>query len=258
MLNRITKILLKPHLIPLKLLKRLEWLWIEMNYDYEQYETEQIIFFNALGLDYLESKKTLVEMYDQNKDLMVEMKSCHHNLFTALSKNHRFENILEIGTHSGAGAVLLSILFPDAQIETIDLPDNHPVFKSTYGRVRESERRDFINRRNDLLSSRPNITFNQTDSTSLSFVKDKAYDFIWVDGDHEYPLVAIDIVNSLRLLNTGGLIACDDVRLKRSATYETIQKFVDAKLVKLYLIHKRTIKPHASLVGKYVAILSPV
>ena len=237
--------------------KRLQNLWIDMNYDYEKYEVEQVAFFKELDLDYLESKKILENIYSKNSDLVVEMTSCHHNLFAALSKRFQFKKILEIGTHSGAGAVLLSTLFPEARIVTIDLPDDHPIFEATYGRERKSERGFFLKKRNELLSSQSNIEFRQLDSTCLTFCNDKSYDFIWVDGDHVYPLVAIDIANSIRLLNEGGMIACDDVRLEQSATYDTIRKFTDAGLAVLHLIHKRTIKPPAHLVGKYVAIVRP-
>jgi predicted O-methyltransferase YrrM len=254
MLSRIVKSLLKPHQIPSKLLRRVKQLWIDLTYDLEHYEAEQTQFFGALGLDYLESKKTLSEIYDKNPNLIGDTNSCHHNLFAALSKSRpEFKKILEIGTHSGTGAALLSILFPHALVETIDLPDDLPGFESSYGHDET-----FIKKRNNLLSSRPNVIFNQIDSASLTFASASTYDFIWVDGDHEYPLVAVDITNCLRLLNDGGLVACDDVRKKNSPTFETIQKFVHTKLIKSHLIHKRTFKPRAHQIGKFVAVLSRV
>lgn len=252
-LNRTSKFLLNPHRIPLKIYKRLENLYIKTNHNVDQYEIEQVQFFNKLGLDYQESKKTLSNLYEKNPAIKVTMTSCHHNLFAALGKKYKFNNILEIGTHSGAGAVLLSTIFNDAKIETIDLPDNHPLLKF----ICTTEQANFLEKRNALLASKPNITFNQTDSTSLTFVKDNYYDFIWIDGDHTYPLVTIDIVNGLRMLKEDGLMACDDVRLRNSATYDTLKQFEQAGLINFNLIHKRTtLTPQANLKDKYVAIVS--
>ena len=78
--------------------------------------------------------------------------------------------------------------------------------------------------------------------------QDKKYDLIWIDGAHGYPVVTIDIVNSLRLLNMGGMVACDDVwtagrkrgKLYNSmATYETLTSLRSANVIDFELIHKR-------------------
>ena len=39
------------------------------------------------------------------------------------------------------------------------------------------------------------------------------YDLIWIDGAHGYPIITIDIVNSLRIINPKGIILCDDIYL---------------------------------------------
>jgi predicted O-methyltransferase YrrM len=251
MLNCIAKAFLKPHQIPSKLLRRVKQIWVDLTYDSQHYETEQVRFFDALGLDYLESKKALSQIYENNPNLVGDTNSCHHNLFAALSRSRpEIRKILEIGTHSGTAAVLLSTLFPQALVETMDLPDE---LASSYGHDAA-----FIQKRNSLLNTRANIVFNQVDSASLTFTSANTYDLIWVDGDHKYPLVALDIANCLRLLNDGGLVVCDDVRTENNATYATIQKFVQANLVKLHLIHKRTTKPRAQQVGKLIAVLSRI
>jgi predicted O-methyltransferase YrrM len=230
---------------------------IRNNYDYAGVEKEQSDKFDALSLNYLGSKEILAEVYSRKEELQVEMASCHHNLFAALSVRD-FTDILEIGTHTGAGAALLSTLFPSANIDTIDLPDDHPVFEADYGRNSTSDRNLFLKKRNQLLSCYPNVHFRQTDSTSLTFMEDKKYDFIWVDGNHVNPYVTVDITNSLRLTRAGGVIACDDVRTTQSATLDTLNQFRDAGLVDYHLIHKRTSLPDdLNLVGKYIAVVLP-
>ena len=57
------------------------------------------------------------------------------------------KRILEIGTYDGKTAAILSYLFPDSEITTIDLKDNDPIFKSTYNR--SSNLKAFIKTRNE-------------------------------------------------------------------------------------------------------------
>ena len=76
------------------------------------------------------------------------------------------------------------------------------------------------------------------------------YDLIWIDGAHGYPVVCIDIINSLNLINSGGLIFCDDVYLSRDrkisdkmyasgATYETLKELKKQNLITFDLFYKR-------------------
>jgi len=264
MINRIIRNLSKPHLLLGKFLGKIRWIYAGFGYDESKYINEQEQRFLKLNLTYSGTQDELDALYLANNDIDMDMKSCHHNLFVALGKKYKFNNILEIGTHGGAGAVLLSHLFPGAEITTIDLPDDHPIFLETYGRNLHSERNKFIRRRNKLLSSKSNIKFIQINSLCLTFLNE-SFDLIWVDGAHGYPVVNIDIINSLRMVKKNGFIVCDDVHkhAKKSdemycstASYETIKELFSANLVQYSLILKRTIKPwgHTS-VRKYIAIL---
>jgi predicted O-methyltransferase YrrM len=265
MLKRIVRVLSRPHRIPMKIYSRLETVGIGFRYPLQKYEREQASMFKALGLDYEASKQTLAAIYRADPDLQDPYSSCHHNVFAALSLTQEPKSILEIGTHTGKGAVLLSKLFPSAKIDTFDLPDDHPVFVQTYQRDVETARSTFLSKRDALLESEPNVTFEQTDSTTLTLAREPRYDFIWVDGAHGSPVAVIDIANSVRLLNDGGVIACDDVftnpgkndrNYESSASFDTIQQLASAGLIDYGLVYKRTAKPHAHpLRRKYVAIL---
>ena len=52
------------------------------------------------------------------------MVSEHQYIFSALSQNNNFNfnKILEIGSYDGKNALLLSKLFPNSKIKTLDLP----------------------------------------------------------------------------------------------------------------------------------------
>ena len=94
----------------------------------------------------------------------------------------------------------------------------------------------------------PTLTQSKKNSLSLSLESAPKYDLIWVDGAHGYPTVAIDIANSLRLLNSRGILACDDVwtttdeddsMYKSIATNQTLEALRHAKQIKFELILKR-------------------
>ena len=256
---------LRPHRILPKIRLWVEAARIGLRYDQAKYELEQADAFRAVGLDYEESKRTLDGVYTENPKLLDPFASCHHNVFAALSKARDFQTILEIGTHSGKASLLLSKLFPRATIDTIDLPDDHPVSRGSYARQDEDTRAAFTKNRDATLQESTNISFTPIDSITLVLAREQRYDFIWIDGDHDSPMVVMDITNSLRLLNPGGVIACDDVFTKspgRSDTFnsmasiETIHHLQGAGLVDCGLVFKRTKKPYAHpLRRKFIALL---
>ena len=76
----------------------------------------------------------------------------------------------------------------------------------------------------------------------------KSYDMIWIDGNHVYPTVCIDIINSLNLLNEGGLVMCDDIYTNKitsdkmyysNAAIETLRELANEKIIEYKLIYKR-------------------
>ena len=173
----------------------------------------------------------------------------HLIIFAAIAKSdYKINNILEIGTHNGRTASILSRLFPKANITTIDLEDNNPTFKKTY--KRDTNFKSFIKNRNKLISQHKNITFLQMNSLKLSLANNKIpeQDLIWVDGAHGYPIVSADITNSIKLMKKKSILMCDDIWKKTkinddmyvsNAGYETLLSFEEAKILKTYFFRKR-------------------
>ena len=185
--------------------------------------------------------------YDEKNEIFSE----HLVIFSAISNSsYKPKRILEIGTYDGKTAAILSYLFPDSEIITIDLKDNDPIFKSTYNR--SSILKEFIKTRNDNLKKNKNIKFIQCNSLNLTQKNIfKMQDLIWVDGDHTYPTAAIDITNSIRLLNKNGILMCDDTWKEHNtvfssydsiASYETLNAFSKIKLIKNIFFQKRISK----------------
>ena len=86
-------------------------------------------------------------------------------------------------------------------------------------------------------------------------------DLIWVDGAHGYPIVTSDITNSIRLMQSGGVLMCDDIwkELKNSdeiyssiAGYKTLSSFEDASIIKNTYFRKRIGKKHNTN-NKYIS-----
>ena len=192
--------------------------------------------------------KTLKELaypfYNESQGMYSE----HLIIFAAISEtNLKIKNILEIGTFDGKTATILAKLFPNSDIKTIDLSDNDPIFINTY--ARKNNPKEFIKKRNTLLSRFKSINFLQINSLELS-LKNKLpkQDLIWVDGAHGYPIVVSDITNSIGLMHQESILMCDDI-FKRTTKYdslyvstagfETLSAFRDSNILETHYFHKR-------------------
>jgi predicted O-methyltransferase YrrM len=223
-----------------------------LRYDLASADEEQNRLFSEWGLSRRDGLAAVERVLAAHPELTGSMQSEHYVLFGAISESRKPKRILEIGTFDGRGAGVLAALFPAARIDTLDLPDDHAAFKESYKRKDAAVRLNFIRKRDTLLAKFSNVTFEPLNSVALSNAARENYDLIWVDGDHGYPTVAIDIVNAFRLLNAGGLVMCDDVT-KNPARYghgansmyastganDTLNAHAEAGLSRFTLIHKR-------------------
>ena len=262
--------LARPHKIPKKILNKLNYYFSYKKYNQNSFEEEQNKIFEHFGLNRQEGIKKLIST-KKNLDFKLRnngMSSEHEVIFSSLSnsKNKSFTDILEIGTFDGFNSLLLSNLFPNSKIDTIDLSETDDDFVNFYNRKDNINK--FTQDRNIILSKNKNINFSPLNSLKLLNYK-KKYDLIWIDGAHGYPVVCIDIINSLHILKENGLILCDDVHLKLNqsnsdtmyrsiATYETLNELKKQDLINFRLIYKRLSAQHNSIENtrKFVAIVS--
>ena len=91
---------------------------------------------------------------------------------------------------------------------------------------------EFIEKKNNNLSRNKKNKFKEINSIKLINYK-KKYDLIWIDGAHGYPVVCMDILNSIKLISEGGYILCDDIYInnitsdkmyRSNAGYETLNE----------------------------------
>ena len=262
--------LVRPHKIPIKIFNRLNYYFRYKKYNQNFFEEEQNKIFEYFGLNRQEGikKLTLIKKDLNFKLRNSDMSSEHEVIFSSLSlgKNKSPNDILEIGTFDGFNSLLLSNLFPNSIIDTIDLSETDEDFINFYNRKENISK--FIQDRNIILSKNKNINFFPLNSLKLLNYK-KKYDLIWIDGAHGYPVVCIDIINSLHILKENGLILCDDVYLKLNqsnsdimynsiATYETLNELKKQDLINFKLIYKRLSAAHncEENTRKFVAIIS--
>ena len=141
-------------------------------------------------------------IYFKSKD--TKKQALENLYFTALSfKNPSIKNILEIGTGKGDMTSILSTLWPDSEIVTCDIPEYDPEFKELAIRKEDDAFERNINR--------DNITFHSKNSFFLPTFAKKKFDLIWVDGGHDYPSVAWDIMFAYNNCKKGGYIFMHDV-----------------------------------------------
>lgn len=268
-MNIIIRNLIRPHKILPKIIRKINFYIKKKNYKKQDFEEHQNNLFSKinlnrnLGIKKLDKVKNNIYQYSDRT-----MSSEHEILFACLSINSNFsiKHILEIGTFDGVNSLLLSSLFKETIIDTIDLDEKDENFYKYYGRKDSIEK--FIFNRSNVLSKNKNINFKKMNSVKLITYK-KKYDLIWIDGAHGYPVVCIDIINSLHILQRNGLILCDDVYLKLNqsnsdimyssiATYETLKELKRQDLINFRLIYKRLSAEHNCIENtrKFVAIVS--
>ena len=270
LLLKIIRNLIRPHKIPKKIFNKLNYYFNYKKYNQNFFEKEQNDIFKYFGLNREEGikKLTLIKKDLDFKSRDSGMSSEHEVIFSSLSlsKNKSITDILEIGTFDGFNALLLSNLFPNSNIDTIDLPENDDDFINFYNRKDNISK--FIQDKNIILSKNKNINFFPLNSLKLLNHK-KKYDLIWIDGAHGYPMVCIDIINSLHILKENGLILCDDVFLELNqsnsdtmyssiATYETLNELKKQNLVNFRLVYKRLNAEYNCIENtrKFIAIVS--
>jgi len=220
-----------------------------LNYNNKSNKEQDSEYFN-LGLDrklgLTKLNKIIKNLYGNKYSETNGMWSEHLILFSAISEsNRKVEKILEIGTFNGETTRILSHLFPSAIIETFDLPLSSIEKDKKYKYIVKNSR--IINERELNFKELHNVQFIENSSLLLTQTQ-KKYDLVWLDGDHSYPIVTIDIMNSLKILSRNGLIICDDVYIsprsfnkfgRSTASFETLNELNKADLISYAVIKKR-------------------
>jgi predicted O-methyltransferase YrrM len=170
----------------------------------------------------------------------------YHYLFCA--NDFKFKNILELGTGSAEFTYYLSCRFKSSKIISIDNYQNRNEV-SADNKINFHKKKKYIKK---------NITFLKSETNIIKKIN-KKFDLIFIDADHLFPQVNIDIINSLPLLNKNGFILIDDVVKEKyenkfisDASFELIEYLKKNKLIKVKYLYKRALLPK---IVKYIAII---
>jgi predicted O-methyltransferase YrrM len=199
-----------------KILKRIEYFFWQWKYDTVRMQSDEIIKFTHANLDYELGKKKLDGIIKEIGRTKYEndqsARSIHWIIFACLSDHSPIliRRILEIGTFDGETTSILSKLFPNSEIVTVDLPENDPILRSSYARHDDLKFRDFKIKQTANLEEK-NIKALSVNSFFLPREVDGQFDLIWVDGGHLYPEIAWDLCNAYNFCSPNGFIMVDDV-----------------------------------------------
>ncbi len=231
-----------PHKINFHSRKLFHKWYYQRRYNKNEFEKYQKNLFKNYGIDYSNAVSNLNDKRSNYLELELKKNlphSEHQTFFSGLSLiKKNINRILEIGTFNAQNAFLLSVLFDKAKVITVDLPSDSNDFINSYKRADANNLKNFLNERNFRINNRENLSIVEKSSVNLINFKEK-FDLIWIDGAHFDPILTMDIINSLNLLNDDGLILCDDIRKsKKNATWRTINYLKDEKIIDFDLIFK--------------------
>ena len=229
-------------------------------------EAEQVKNFQSLGLNRCAGLEALnaalsgLEAHPYSED--EEMSSEHLVLFGAISLRHKeFRSVFEIGTFDARSAVVLGRLFPNAIVTTIDLPQVEEV-GNVAGVIPRSTQ--LLSARDERLSFAHNVRFIEMNSLRLTESENVGHcDLVWVDGDHTYPVSAVDVANAVRLLKPGGYLLCDDIIMKNSrlqgpylstAGFDTLSSMDNAQLLSSPTLIRKRIGRWHQYPPRYIAV----
>jgi predicted O-methyltransferase YrrM len=185
------------------------------------------------------------------------MSSEHLVLFASMAaKEEKVRKILEIGTFQGITTTFLGYLFPNSEIDTLDLSHENVRNKGVYS---------YGLKNYHFKEHTPsNINFLTLNSLRLLSIS-SSYDLIWVDGNHLSPYAISDIVNAVRLMSADGYVVCDDIYLKRPfieknvdlSSIAILRAMADEGIITYELILKRLGKRFNNFLSgrKYIAVI---
>ncbi|KGG12100.1 class I SAM-dependent methyltransferase [Prochlorococcus sp. MIT 0601] len=245
---------------PLKIINLIKLEYLEFRCNTNKRIDSQTKIYKELGLQRDKSIKHLnvilkqlgLNKYDEDYGMYSE----HLIIFAGIAlEKKNIDSVLEIGTYDAISTTILSALFENSKIYTIDLKNNDPIYKQTYSREDSEIRNRFNIARDKIIASRNNIEFIQMNSLAImqTTLRKKKFDLIWIDGAHGYPFVCSDIMNSIALAHQSTIIMCDDIWesvdksdqiYKSIASWETLNCLKYAELIDLYFFLKRVGKIH--------------
>lgn len=183
--------------------------------------------YSGAQMGHIKSKVLTLEtaLEEQKKDRKNIYGSAYYDSLTKLAEKFKPKYGLEIGTEFGVSADAFLSGSGGLKLVTID-PQNLGLedIKMKYG-----DRMIFIQ------GFTPEV---------FGSIRHRQFDWIYIDGDHEYEAVKKDIENSWPLLEPSGVMIFDDYGIERYRVNQAVDEFVAANHLELHPVEK---SPHGAV-----------
>lgn len=218
------------------------------SFDLEPFLREQKSLFQSALLDWDQALTTTSQYFEARTR---SDSSTHYEVVAALVAQKSVKRILEIGTQTGRFTKFVAELAADVEVTTIDLPSHDRRYDKatrrhldTCGDIELTTSSSRLREEN--LRGLDNVRFEEMNSILLSG-QTRSYDLVFVDGDHTYPVVAIDAINALRFVGNDGWVLFDDLRPYGGAVSDfggtettlLLESLENAGIVEVFRFHKR-------------------
>ena len=152
-----------------------------------------------------------------------------------------FKHGAEIGTDQGEYAELLAKVIPGLRLYCIDpwkaeayVPGEQPEGKEPQEYF-DKRYEDTLNRLKPYLDENIMIK-RKTSIEALEDIKDNSLDFVYIDGNHDFLNVTLDIHHWLKKVKPGGILAGHDYVRYPSRKFNHVQKVVNAYTTAYHLL----------------------
>ena len=237
-------------------------------FDTSPFVAQQQAAFERLGLNWEMSLLAVARFFESRNEVRRDT-SQHWEVAAGVVLAGGVSRILEIGTERGQFTAFLQSLDSGLEITTVDLPSSNERYLTATTAGRADVKNELSAIQSTVAERRQNIDhlekvrFWEMNSVRLALVEEK-FDFVFVDGDHTYPVVAIDAINAVRLVQPAGWILFDDLISERRVASEyggaestrIVNVLEESGVVSVTRFHKRLEAPKLidEVDRKYIAL----
>lgn len=138
----------------------------------------------------------------------------------------------EIGVGNGRFSEILCKNIPDLKLYCIDIWEEYKDRSKDYQENIFKQAKEKLSKYNTEIIKKPSI------EASLD-IKDNSLDFVFIDGDHCFDNVMIDIILWARKVKKGGIVSGHDhMFFHNSGTVEAVNKYTEIHKIELNIISR--------------------
>lgn len=143
---------------------------------------------------------------------------------------------VEIGVFRGINAHAILSFLPIKKLYLVDPYLKYEEYDETWipGHSQENFNNDYITAERRLEKFRDKIQFVKLKSSKAARLIPDKLDFCYVDGNHAYEYVKLDIETYYPKLRAGGILGGDNFEVKYQGVARAVLGFVDGRNLKLY------------------------